>query len=189
MSVSQADHEAALVTLRDELTASHQTSMDDHVANVQSEMDSKDAQISTLQSEIETLNTDHESALEKVRTEEKKKRDDLTAAHAEEIAALQGLPAPDSVETEALQIALVYFGEKVATIDAAIAGLPEPQRSVAAIRWGNLSGGIRRDHEFVALVTAALRWTEEKIDALFALGRKLQADKDYQPVAEDLAVG
>lgn len=60
----------------------------------------------------------------------------------------------------------------LASIDAAIATLPEPQRSVAQIEWEHGSI-IERHSPMLTLLAPALGLSEPQLDALFTQGAAL----------------
>lgn len=69
------------------------------------------------------------------------------------------------------RLALLAAG-KLAGVDAAIASMPEPQKTAASIEWeyGNV---LQRSNPFVAQLGAALGLDESCIDALFVAAAKL----------------
>jgi hypothetical protein len=85
----------------------------------------------------------------------------------EEIAALPGdvLQVPQSVSMRQARLALSAAG-KLAAVDAAIASLPEPQKTAALIEW-EYSAAVRRTQPLVLSLAPALGFTDEQLDALF----------------------
>lgn len=61
---------------------------------------------------------------------------------------------------------------KLAGVEAAIASLPEPQKTAAIIEW-EYSNALQRSNPFVAQLGAALGLDDAAIDALFAEAAKL----------------
>lgn len=72
---------------------------------------------------------------------------------------------PTRVTMRQARLALLGAG-KLAVVDAAIDGMPEPQKSAARIEW-EYSTEVQRNNGFVAALGPALGMTEEQIDALF----------------------
>lgn len=64
------------------------------------------------------------------------------------------------------KLALLAAGH-LAAVDAAIAAMPEPQRSAARIEFDS-AGTVARDHASTALIGAAAGLNETQIDELFA---------------------
>lgn len=87
---------------------------------------------------------------------------DLTPA---EIAAIAKAKVPASVTMRQGRLALLAAG-KLAQVDAAIASLPEPQKSAALIEW-NYSNELQRGNAFVATLGAALGLSDAQVDQLF----------------------
>lgn len=75
------------------------------------------------------------------------------------------IPVPAAVSMRQARLALLAGG-LLAGVDAAIASLPEPQKSQAAIAW-EYSQEVRRQDGFVSMLGAALGLTEDQIDQLF----------------------
>lgn len=188
-----AEQQTALTAYRDEIVDAHALSLENLRDSLQGDLDDKDARIAELQSDAATTLTDHETALQDA---EQKRLGDLASlrtAHEAQLTEIQGLPAPDSVKTISLQLALLAFESSPDEITQIIETvIPEqdengvPLRAAALLRWSNLEGGVRRDHLLVAAVRAGLQWSEEKIDALFALAENFDLDADYVPSSEDL---
>ena len=82
---------------------------------------------------------------------------------------------PESVPTEVTmrqaRLALLAAG-KLAGVEAAIASMPEPQRTAASIEW-EYSSALQRSNPFVAQLGAALGLDSAGIDALFVEAAKL----------------
>ncbi len=93
---------------------------------------------------------------------------DLTPA---EIAAIAKAKVPASVTMRQGRLALLAAG-KLAQVDAAIASLPEPQKSGALIEW-NYSNELQRNNAFVATLGGALGLTEAQVDQLFIAAAQL----------------
>jgi hypothetical protein len=86
----------------------------------------------------------------------------------EEIAALPGpqpTPVPEQVTMRQARLALSAAG-KLAAVDAAIASLPEPQKSAAQIEW-EYSAAVRRTQPLVLALAPAIGLSDEQLDALF----------------------
>ena len=85
------------------------------------------------------------------------------------IVAARNLPqapaVPDVVTMRQARLALLQTGV-LAGVEAAIDGLPEPQRSAARIEW-EYSGEVQRSYGLVSAMAPALGLTETQIDALF----------------------
>ena len=84
-------------------------------------------------------------------------------------------PEPESVPTEVTmrqaRLALLAAG-KLAGVEAAIASMPEPQRTAASIEW-EYSSALQRNNPFVSQLGAALGLDDAGIDALFIAAAKL----------------
>lgn len=78
---------------------------------------------------------------------------------------------PQTVTMRQARLALLG-AEKLALVDAAIDGMPEPQKSAARIEW-EYSNEVQRNNSFVSALGPALGMTEEQIDALFVAADKL----------------
>lgn len=72
---------------------------------------------------------------------------------------------PSEVTMRQARLALLGAG-KLAAVDAAINGLPEPQRSAARIEW-DYSSTVRREQPLVLGLAPALGLTSGQLDALF----------------------
>jgi hypothetical protein len=79
---------------------------------------------------------------------------------------------PAQVETWALREACMLAGY-TAQIEAAIAALPMPQKSVAMNRW-EYKTSIRRNDPLIAALIQILGWTGEQADALFQSANEIQ---------------
>lgn len=83
--------------------------------------------------------------------------------------------APEAIPTEVTmrqaRLALLAAG-KLAGVDAAIASMPEPQKTAANIEW-EYSNALQRSNPFVSQLGAALGLDESGIDALFVEASKL----------------
>lgn len=71
-----------------------------------------------------------------------------------------------------LRLALVMSGVNLTDIEAALDGLPEPQKSYASISWNYAVAFERRD-PLVQSVAVILGWTGEQLDQLWDFARKL----------------
>ena len=68
--------------------------------------------------------------------------------------------------------AIVLSGLSLQDIDAAIAALPEPNKTLAQIEW-EYSSEVHRDNPLVAQVAAVLSVSAEELDDLWDLGLTL----------------
>ena len=82
---------------------------------------------------------------------------------------------PEAIPTEVTmrqaRLALLAAG-KLAGVEAAIASMPEPQKTAASIEW-EYSNALQRSNPFVAQLGAALGIDDAGIDALFVEAAKL----------------
>ena len=78
---------------------------------------------------------------------------------------------PQEVTMRQARLALLAAG-KLAGVEAAIASMPEPQRTAASIEW-EYSNALQRNNQFVAQLGAALGIDAAGIDALFIAAAKL----------------
>ena len=78
---------------------------------------------------------------------------------------------PHEVTMRQARLAL-HAADKLAQVDAAIAAMPEPQRTAASIEW-EYSNALQRSNPFVAQLGAALGLDAAGIDALFVEASKL----------------
>ena len=85
------------------------------------------------------------------------------------VAEVNGVP--QVVSMRQARLALLQAG-LLAGIDAAIAGLPEPQKTAALIEW-EYSSEVHRDKAFVQTLGAALGLPGAALDALFIAAAKL----------------
>lgn len=74
---------------------------------------------------------------------------------------------PHSVTMRQARLALLEAGQ-LAAINAAIAGMPSPQREAAQIEW-EFAATVDRDSAFLQGLAQVLGLTEAQIDALFLL--------------------
>ena len=81
------------------------------------------------------------------------------------------VPAPSEITMRQARLALLGAG-KLAAVGAAIAAMPEPQKSAANIEW-EYSNTVQRHNGFVAALGPALGLTADQIDALFVAGSAL----------------
>ena len=80
-------------------------------------------------------------------------------------------PVPVVVTMRQARLALLGAG-KLAGVEAAIASMPEPQRTAAQIEW-EYSNVLQRSNHFVSQLGAALGLDAAEIDALFVEAAKL----------------
>lgn len=80
-------------------------------------------------------------------------------------------PIPD-VTPRQMRQALILSGISLANIDATIATLPDPIKSLAQVEW-EYSIAFERNRPLVAEVGAMLGWTSNQLDALWALALTL----------------
>lgn len=82
-------------------------------------------------------------------------------------------PVAVPAEITMRQARLVLMGAgKLTAVDAAIAAMPEPQKSAAKIEW-EYSNTVQRHNGFVSALGPALGLTESEVDALFIAGAAL----------------
>jgi hypothetical protein len=74
-------------------------------------------------------------------------------------------PVPDEVYGWALREVCMIRGH-TAAIEAALANLPEPQRTIASNRWSH-KPTISRASSLIAAMQAILGWTSAYVDELF----------------------
>ena len=79
--------------------------------------------------------------------------------------------SPTEVTMRQARLALLATG-KLAGVDAAIASMPEPQKTSASIEW-EYGNALQRSNPFVAQLGAALGLDDAEIDALFVEAAKL----------------
>ena len=72
---------------------------------------------------------------------------------------------PEAVTMRQARLALLAAG-LLPSVDAAIAALPEPQKSAAKIEW-EYSQEVQRHNGFVGVLAPVLGLTADQIDALF----------------------
>lgn len=68
-----------------------------------------------------------------------------------------------------IRLALILMGLSLDEIDAALASLPEPTKSLARVSW-EYSLEFYRDDSLVDSVSALLGWTSEQADYLWEFG-------------------
>ena len=78
---------------------------------------------------------------------------------------------PAEITMRQARLALLGAG-KLAAVDAAIATMPEPNKTAAKIEW-EYSNSVLRHNGFVSALGPMLGLTEAQIDALFIAGAKL----------------
>lgn len=76
------------------------------------------------------------------------------------------------VSPRQIRQALVLSGVAMADIEAALASLPEPTKTLAQIEW-EYSVVFQRNRPLVSQVAAALGWTSAQLDALWELAATL----------------
>ena len=81
------------------------------------------------------------------------------------------VPVPVEITMRQARLALLGAG-KLAAVDAAIATMPEPNKTAAKIEW-EYSNSVLRHNGFVSALGPMLGLTEAQIDALFIAGAKL----------------
>lgn len=80
-------------------------------------------------------------------------------------------PVPQTLTARQARLALHSIG-KLTDVPAAIAALPEPQKTNAEIEW-EYATHIERNNPFVAVLASALQLTDDQVDHLFIEGVKL----------------
>ena len=76
-----------------------------------------------------------------------------------------------AVSMRQARLALLSTG-RLADVNSAIAGLPEPQRSAADIEW-NYGNEVQRNSTLVTMLGGMLGLTDTQLDELFALAATL----------------
>lgn len=101
--------------------------------------------------------------------------DTSEAVWAEKLAVYARPPtiqvSPD-VTPRQIRQALILSGMTLAQIDAAIAGLPEPTRSLAQVEW-EYSIAFQRNRPLVIAMASMLGWSSAQVDALWKLAASL----------------
>lgn len=95
----------------------------------------------------------------------------VTDATPEQIAERQAALVPGAVTMRQARLALMGAG-KLATVEAAIDALPEPNRTAARIEW-DYSSEVQRHHGLVAALGPTLGMTSEQVDQLFVTAAAL----------------
>lgn len=95
----------------------------------------------------------------------------VSDASQKEIAQRKAALVPASVTMRQARLALLGAG-KLSMVNAAIAAMPEPQKSAARIEW-EYSGEVQRHNGFVSALGPALGLSPEQIDELFMAAAKL----------------
>ena len=80
-------------------------------------------------------------------------------------------PVPHEVTMRQARLALLAAG-KLAGVEAAIASMPEPQKTAASIEW-EYGNALQRNNPFAAQLGAALGLDDAGVDALFIAAAKL----------------
>lgn len=88
-----------------------------------------------------------------------------TEIPADAIPAFSAVPVPETVQLYALRAVFALHG-LTSKIDAAIAALPEPQKSIAFAHW-NYGNTISRQHPLVLSLIALLGLSEDEADEIF----------------------
>lgn len=81
-------------------------------------------------------------------------------------------PTPPNVTPRQIRQAIILSGVSLATVDSAIAALPEPHRSLAEVEW-EYSTAFIRSNPLVNQVGMILGWDSAKLDALWNLASGL----------------
>lgn len=81
------------------------------------------------------------------------------------------VPVITSVTMRQARLALLQAG-LLSSVEAVIAGLPEPGRTEAQIEW-EYAQEVRRDSPLVSMLCAALELDDAKLDALFVYAVRL----------------
>ena len=89
-----------------------------------------------------------------------------------EFAVAPNVPEILPVTPRQLRLAIIMSGLSIAQIDAAIAVLPEPNKSIASTEW-EYSLSFERNHPLVDEIGAILGKTSEEIDAVWLLAETL----------------
>lgn len=76
------------------------------------------------------------------------------------------------VSARQIRTALVMSGSSIATIEAALNSLPEPNKSIALIAW-EYSNEYYRDNPLIESLAPAMGFTSEELDDLWRLARTL----------------
>ena len=95
----------------------------------------------------------------------------MVALTAAEMTAIAKAKVPASVTMRQGRLALLA-AQKLAQVDAAIASLPEPQKSAALIEW-NFSNELQRGNVFVATLGCAGSKRRAQVDQLFITAAQL----------------
>lgn len=80
-------------------------------------------------------------------------------------------PVPSRITMRQARLALLQSG-LLASVDAAIAGLPEPDKSAAQIEW-EYASEVQRNAGLVPAMAQALGMTDAQLDELFVLASTL----------------
>lgn len=87
-------------------------------------------------------------------------------------AAAPAVSPPPNVTPRQIRQALIISGVSIASIEAAIASLPEPHKSFAQIEW-EYSTAFIRTNPLVAQIGAIVGFNEEQLDNLWKLAGSL----------------
>jgi hypothetical protein len=117
--------------------------------------------------------TSHAELVESGWTEVWTITDTMTQAEwsAKQEAAAVAQKANITITMRQCRLALLAAG-KLAAVDAAIGTLPEPSKSAAATEW-EYAHEVYRGASFVALLGAAIGFTEAEVDNLFVEAKSL----------------
>jgi hypothetical protein len=99
--------------------------------------------------------------------------DDTSESQIESVlSSYKEKPAIHDVTPRQIQQALILSGVSLSSIEAALASLPEPTKSLAQVEW-NKSVAFERHRPLVAQVGAMLGWTSDQLDALWQFAATL----------------
>ncbi len=98
--------------------------------------------------------------------------DEQAALQAERTAWAQRQAVPAVVTMRQARLALLGADGLLSQVDAAIAAMPEPERSAAVIFW-EYSTTVERDNAFVRQLSTGLQLTSQQVDALFVAAARL----------------
>ena len=121
---------------------------------------------------IEQEKPDHDPATHYLRRTEAIELDTLQVARGWEIVAHE--PMPVIVSMTALRLTLIEM-ELEDDVLAIINAMPDAKQKAAALAWWQTAQTVRRNHELVAQLAAALGKTDAEIDAIFAAAITLSA--------------
>lgn len=99
----------------------------------------------------------------------------LQLAHAQAVDAIQAASrntTPEEVLLWQFRAAVTLAGLKDA-VDAAVAALPEPSKTVATEKW-EYGNTVRRNHAMISSLSASLGLTSTQVDNIFKTAASLQ---------------